>query len=108
MSVLAMPHPMSLSLVFDKEEVNLFVRVHLPPAPLLQTIKKYKSSCGNDQNYAFDWGASNNKMDTVTSTWMIPIPMEWAPMFVDGPNFGTVFRWLVDLFDSIEKLVKTT
>jgi hypothetical protein len=42
-------------------------------------------------------------MDAIASTWMILIPMEWAPMFVDGPNFSTAFQHLVDLFDSIEK-----
>ncbi len=83
--------------------MNLFVQVHLPPAHLLHTIKKYKSSLGNDQNYAFVWGASDNKTDTVASTQMILIPMKWAPMFVDCPNIGTAFHWLVDLFDSIEK-----
>ncbi len=83
--------------------MNLFVQVHLPPVPLLQTIKKYKSSIGNDQNYAFVRGGSNDKMDAVASTWMIPISMDWAPMFVDCSNFGTAFRQLVDLFDWIEK-----
>jgi hypothetical protein len=90
--------------IFDKNENNLFMRVHLPPAPLLQIIKKYKPSLCNDQIKAFVWGASNKKTDAITSTWMILIPMEWAPMFVDGPNFGTVFRCLVDLFILIGKI----
>ena len=34
---------------------------------------------------------------------MIPIPMEWVPMFVDGPNFGTAFCWVFDLFDSLNE-----
>jgi hypothetical protein len=89
--------------VFDKDKNNLFMWVHLPPAPLLQTIKNYKPSLCNDQKYACAWGASNKKTDAFVSTWMIPIHMEWAPMFVDGPNFGTAFQCLVDLFNSIEK-----
>ncbi len=67
---------------------------------LLQTINNYKPSLCNDQKYAFVQGASNNKMYAITLTWMIPVPMEWAPMFVDCPNFSTAFHWLVDLFDS--------
>ncbi len=90
--------------VFDEEEENLFVRVHLPPAPLLQTIKKYNPSLGNDQNYAFVRESFDDKMDTIASTWMVLIFMEWVPMFVNCPNFGTVIHWLVDLFDLIEKL----
>jgi hypothetical protein len=35
------------------------------------------------------------------TTWMMPIPLEWAPMFVDNPNFGTAIRWMRDLFMSI-------
>jgi hypothetical protein len=90
--------------VFDEDNNNLFMRVHLPPAPLLQTIKKYKPSLCNDQKYAFVQGVFNEKMDVVASTRMFPIPMEWTLMFVDGPNFGTAFQRLVDLFDSIEKI----
>jgi hypothetical protein len=90
--------------VFDKEEGNMFVRVHLPPAPLLQTIDKYKPSLCNDQKYALFRLASDDKTDTVASTWMIPILIEWALMFADCPNFGTAFHCLVDLFDLIEKI----
>ncbi len=80
------------------------MQVHHSPTPLLQTIKKYNTSLGNDQNYAFVQGSSDDKTDAIAATWMVLIPMEWAPMFVDCPNFGTVIRWLVDLFDSIEKI----
>jgi hypothetical protein len=38
--------------VFDKDKNNLFMWMHLPPAPLLQTIKKYKPALCNDQKYA--------------------------------------------------------
>jgi hypothetical protein len=36
-------------------------------------------------------------------TKMIPIPMEWASMFVNGPNFGTAFRRVFDLFNSLKE-----
>jgi hypothetical protein len=36
-------------------------------------------------------------------TRLIPIPLEWAPMFIDGPNFGTAFRRVFDLFDSLDE-----
>ncbi len=60
----------------------LFVRVHFPPMPLLQTIKKYSSSLCNDLKYAFVQKDSDNKRDAVASTRMIPIPMMpggWGP-----------------------------
>ncbi len=31
----------------------------------------------------------------------MPIPLEWAPIFVDNPDFGTAIRWMQDLFMSI-------
>jgi hypothetical protein len=45
--------------VFDEDKNNLFMRVHLPSAPLLQTIEKYKPALCNDQKYAFVRGASD-------------------------------------------------
>jgi hypothetical protein len=36
-------------------------------------------------------------------TRMIPIPIEWASMFVDGPNFITAFRRVFYLFDALEE-----
>ena len=33
-------------------------------------------------------------------TRLIPIPLEWAPMFLDGPTFGMAFRRMFDLLDS--------
>ena len=36
-------------------------------------------------------------------TKLIPIPLEWAPMLIDGPNFGTAFRRVFDLFDSLDE-----
>jgi hypothetical protein len=33
---------------------------------------------------------------------LIPIPVEWAPMFLDYPDSGTVFRRLVDLVNSVD------
>jgi hypothetical protein len=93
---------------FNKDERNLIMWVYLPLAPPLQTIKKYKPSLCNDQKYAFVWGATDNKTDTVASTRMIPIPMKWVLMFIDGSNFGTAFWRLVDLFDSLKKMNETT
>jgi hypothetical protein len=57
--------------VFDKDKKNLFMRVHLPPAPLLQTIEKYKPALCNEQIYAFVRGASDEKTDAVASIRMI-------------------------------------
>jgi hypothetical protein len=34
---------------------------------------------------------------------LIPIPVEWAPMFLGYPDSGTAFRRLVDLVNSVDK-----
>ena len=36
-------------------------------------------------------------------TRLIPIPLEWAPMFLDGPTFGMAFRRMFDLLDSLDE-----
>jgi hypothetical protein len=33
---------------------------------------------------------------------LIPIPVEWVPMFLDYPDSGTAFRRLVDLVNLVD------
>jgi hypothetical protein len=89
--------------VFNEAEDTLFQRFNLPLACLVETNTRYSSQAnGNDHSHMF-------VVDPVTArvtgavTWLIPIPMEWAPMFVDGPNFGTAFCRAFDLFDSLDE-----
>jgi hypothetical protein len=38
------------------------------------------------------------------SCWrLIPIPVEWAPMFLDYSNAGTAICWLVNLLNLVEE-----
>jgi hypothetical protein len=89
--------------VFNEAEDTLFQRFNLPLACLVETNTRYSSQANrNDHSHMF-------LVDPVTArvtgavTWLIPIPMEWAPMFVDGPNFGTAFCRVFDLFDSLDE-----
>ena len=90
--------------VFDKEEAILFQRFDLPAARLTETYNRYRSTAnGNDQNNTFVVDPSIRVKVVGAVTRLIPIPLEWASMFLDGPNFGTTVRRMFDLFDSLEE-----
>jgi hypothetical protein len=89
--------------VFNKAEDTLFQRFNLPSACLVETHKWYHSRAnGNNQNNTFLVDPSVTVKATGAVTRLIPIPLEWAPMFIDGPNFGPAFRRVFDLFDSLD------
>jgi hypothetical protein len=88
--------------VFDEAEDTLFQRFDLPPARLKETHDWYRSTAnGNDQNNTFMVDPSISVKVVGAVTRLIPIPLEWASMFLDGPNFGTTVRRMFDLFDSL-------
>ncbi len=90
--------------VFNKAKDTLFQRFNLPRARLVETNARYSSRTnGNDQSHTFVVDPLVTARVTGAVTRMIPIPMEWAPMFVDGPNFGTAFRRVFNLFDSLDE-----
>ena len=90
--------------VFDEEEDTLFQRFDLPAARLMETHDWYRSTAnGNDQNNTFVVNPSISVKVGGAVTRLIPIPLEWASMFLDGPNFGTTVRRMFDLFDSLEE-----
>ena len=90
--------------MFNKAEDTLFQRFNLPLARLVETHKWYHLQAnGNDQNNTFLVDPSVTVKATGAVTRLIPIPLEWAPMFIDGPNFGTAFRRVFDLFDSLDE-----
>jgi len=73
--------------VFEEAEDTLFQRFNLPPARLKKTHDWYHSTAnGNDQNNTFvvvvDPSISVKAAGAVTG--LIPIPLEWASMFLDG------------------------
>ncbi len=90
--------------VFNKAEDTLFQRFNLPRACLVETNARYSSwANGNNQSHMFVVNPLVTARVTGAVTRMIPIPMEWVPMFVDGPNFGTAFCRVFDLFDSLDE-----
>jgi len=91
-------------IVFDEEEDTLFQRFDLPAARLVETLDWYRSTAnGNDQNNTFVVDPSIPIKVGGAVTRLIPIPLGWASMFLDGPNFGTTVRRMFDLFDSLEE-----
>jgi hypothetical protein len=89
--------------VFNEAKDTLFQQFNLPPACLVKTFAKYRQANRNDQHHTFVVEPSVTARITGVVTRMIPIPMEWVSMFVNGPNFGTAFSRVFDLFDSLEE-----
>jgi hypothetical protein len=91
--------------VFTEAEDTLFKRFHLPTARLAETHARYRSRAdGNDQLPTFVVDPSITTRVTGAVTRLIPIPLEWAPMFLDGPTFGMAFRRMFDLLDSLDEV----
>ncbi len=90
--------------VFNEAKDTLFQQFNLPWACLFETNARYSLRAnGNDQSHTFVVDPSVTARVTGAVTRMIPIPIEWALMFVNGPNFGMAFSWVFDLFDSLDK-----
>jgi hypothetical protein len=90
--------------VFTEAEDTLFKHFHLPTVRLAETHARYRSRAdGNDQLPTFMVDPSITTQVTGAVTRLIPIPLEWAPMFLDGPTFGMAFRRMFDLLDSLEE-----
>ena len=88
-------------IVFTEGEDTLIKRFHLPTARRAETHAQYRSwADGNDQLPTFVVDPSIMTRVTGAVTRLIPIPLEWAPMFLDGPTFGMAFRRMFDLYDS--------
>jgi hypothetical protein len=96
--------PTSNVVVFDEAKDTMFWSHFLLPVRLLETVRRYSTQAnGKDQNNTFVVDPAVTESVTGPVTQVIPIPMEWAPMFVDGPNFGIAIRRVFDLFDSLDK-----
>jgi hypothetical protein len=90
--------------VFNEAKDTLFRQFNLPLVCLVETNARYSSRAnGNDQSHMFVVDPLVTARVAGAVTRMIPIPMEWAPMFVDGPNFGTAFCRVFGLFNSLDK-----
>jgi hypothetical protein len=74
--------------VFNKAKNTLFQRFNLLRACLVETNARYSLRAnGNNQSLTFVVDPLVTARVTGAVTRMIPIPMEWAPMFVDGAQF---------------------
>ena len=90
--------------VFNKAEDTLFQRFNLPSANLVGNEQWYSSQAnGNDRKNTFLVDPAITVKANGAVTRLIPIPLEWAPMFIDGPHFEIAFRRIFDLYDSLDE-----
>jgi hypothetical protein len=90
--------------VFEGEEHELFFRLHLPNANLKEMQLFYSNKTkGNNSSSLFAIDPATKELGRGAVTWIIPIPMEWASLFVDNPLYGSAIRRMCNLFDSLTK-----
>ncbi len=88
---------------FDEPDKQLFWLVTLLPVALREVAKFYASD-DNDDYYR-----NTIVPDKGGAGWaplcgrLIPIPVEWASLFLDYPDMGTTFRRIVDLIRLVDK-----
>jgi hypothetical protein len=88
---------------FEEPEEQLFRLLTLPPVLLSNTARYYADGANNE------YYRTTVAPDARGAGWapscghLIPIPVEWAPIFFDYPDSGTAFRRLVDLVNSVDK-----
>jgi hypothetical protein len=87
--------------VLEEDEEDLFEWVYLPQVSVMDTVKAYEQDSEGDYTHTFVLDPATRDKKAKPTTRMMPIPLEWAPMFVDNPNFGTTVRRMRDLFMSI-------
>ncbi len=76
--------------VFEEDEEDLFERVYLPQVLVTDTVKAYEQDSEGDYTHTFFLDPATRDKKAKPTTRMMPIPLEWAPMFVDSPDFGTM------------------
>jgi hypothetical protein len=84
--------------VSEEDEGALFKRLYLL---VTETVMAYEQDSDGDYAHTFVLDPTVEDCNAKPTTRMMPIPLEWAPMFVDNPNFGTAIRQMRDLFMSI-------
>jgi hypothetical protein len=55
----------------------------------MNTLKAYKQDSKGDYTHTFVLDPATWHKKAKPTTRMMPIPLEWAPMFVNNPDFGT-------------------
>jgi hypothetical protein len=88
---------------FEEPEEQFLRLLTLTPV-LLSDTARYYADRANNKYYC-----TTVAPDAGGASWapscggLIPIPVEWAPMFLDYPDSGTAFRRLVDLVNLVDK-----
>ncbi len=88
---------------FEEPEEQLLQLLTLPPV-LLSNTARYYADRANNKYYR-----TKVAPDAGGAGWaplcgcLIPIPVEWAPMFLDYLDSGTAFPRLVDLVNLVDK-----
>jgi hypothetical protein len=88
---------------FEEPDDHLFRLLTLPQVLLSNTARFYKDKT-NDKYYRTTVVPDEEGLGRApVCGQLIPIPVEWAPMFLDYPKAGTAFRRLVDLVNSVDR-----
>ncbi len=87
--------------VLEEDEEDLFDWVYLPQVSVTDTVKAYEQDSDGDYTHTFVLDPATWDKRAKPTTRMMPIPLEWAPMFVNNPDFGTTVRRMRDLFMSV-------
>jgi hypothetical protein len=90
--------------VFKREEHELFFRLHLLDVNLKETQLFYSNKAKkNNASCLFAMDLATEELVRGPVTLMIPIPIEWASLFINNPSFGSAIRQMFDLFDLLTK-----
>ncbi len=90
--------------VFDGRDKDMFARLHLPEVNLKETQRFYSDEANrNDMSSLFKLDLAASELVQGLVTRLIPLPMEWASLFVDNPTFGTAIRQMFNLFNLVSE-----
>ena len=87
--------------VFKGEERRLLDRLYLPRVSVMETFKAYEVDCDGDYSHTFVLDPTVEDRKARPTTRMMLMPLKWAPMFVDNPDFDTAIRCMKDIFMSV-------
>jgi hypothetical protein len=92
-------HGVPLLWRFNEEEAGLLHRGSPPTSALNHAAFFYRKGDRDDRFHTHRTPPpSGLRGDTIkTFGRLIPIPVGWAPMFLDCPSLGVAFRWVVQL-----------
>ena len=86
---------------FEEEDEDVFDPVPLPDGVSFMAAVEYYGGVAQDSNFWEDVApATNNEQWTGR---LIPIPTQWAPLFLDYPNLGTAFKRALELVARVDQ-----